>query len=67
MTLFFTVLGATALGTFSANIGLFWVIGTMAKRQQEAQQKELERLQRGYLEMVQREKTRLENYAKMES
>lgn len=67
MTLFFTVLGATALGTFSANIGLFWVIGTMAKRQQEAQQIELERLQRGYLEMVQREKTRLENYAKMES
>jgi hypothetical protein len=66
MTLFFTVLGATALGTFSANIGLFWVIGTMAKRQERAQQAELAKLQQGYLEMVEREKKRLENYARME-
>ena len=66
MTLFFTVLGATALGTFSANIGLFWVIGTMAKRQEKKQLEELQKMQQGYLEMVEREKKRLENYARME-
>jgi len=67
MTLFFTVLGATALGTFSANIGLFWTLGTMAKRQQEAQQKELSKLQAQFLEMRQKEAERMRNYAKMES
>ena len=66
MTLFFTILGASALGTFCGNFGLFWAIGTMAKRQEMAQRAELERLQQGYLEMVQREKARMENYAKME-
>lgn len=67
MTLFFTVLGATALGTFSANVGLFWVLGTMAKKQQEAQQKELSRLQEQFLEMRQKEAERMHRYAKMES
>lgn len=67
MTLFFTVLGATALGTFSANVGLFWMLGTMAKRQQEAQQQELARLQEQFLEMRQKEAERMRNYAKMES
>lgn len=66
MTLFFTVLGATALGTFSANIGLFWVIGSMAKRQQEAQQQELAKLQAQFLEVRQKEAERMQRYAKME-
>ena len=66
MTLFFTVLGATALGTFSANVGLLWVVGTMAKRQERKQQEELQKLQQGYLDMVNKERTRLENYARME-
>ena len=66
MTLFLTILGASALGTFCGNVGLFWVIGTMAKRQEKAQKAELEKLQQGYLEMVQREKKRMENYARME-
>jgi len=66
MTLFFTVLGATALGTFFANISLFWVIGTMAKRQEEAQRKELARLQTEFLEMRQRETERMRRYAQME-
>ena len=66
MTLFFTILGASALGTFSANMGLFWVIGTMAKRQEKKQLEELQKLQQGYLEMAQRERTRMENYARME-
>ena len=66
MTLFFTVLGATALGTFSANVGLLWVVDTMAKRQERKQQEELQKLQQGYLDMVNKERTRLENYARME-
>lgn len=66
MTLFFTVLGATALGTFSANVGLFWMLGTMAKRQQEAQQQELAKLQAQFLEMRQKEAERMQRYAKME-
>jgi len=66
MTLFFTVLGATALGTFCANAALFWSLGSMAKRQEEKQREELQKLQQGYLEMAQRERTRLENYARME-
>lgn len=66
MTLFFTILGASALGTFCGNFGLFWIIGTMAKRQEKKQLEELQKLQQGYLDMVQREKARMENYAKME-
>lgn len=66
MTLFFTILGASALGTFCGNFGLFWAIGTMAKRQEKKQLEELQKLQQGYLDMVQREKARMENYAKME-
>lgn len=66
MTLFFTILGAAALGTFCGNVGLFWVIGVMAKRQEKAQRVELEKLQQGYLDMVEREKKRMENYARME-
>ena len=66
MTLFLTILGASALGTFCGNIGLFWVIGTMAKRAEKAQKAELARLQQGYLEMVERERERIERYAKME-
>ena len=66
MTLFLTLLGASALGTFFGNVGLLWVVGTMAKRQEKAQRAELEKLQQGYLEMVQREKKRMEAYAQME-
>lgn len=67
MMLFFTVLGATALGTFSANAGLLWVLGSMAKKQQEAQQQELAKLQAQFLEMRQKEAERMHRYAKMES
>jgi len=65
MTLFLTILGASALGTFCGNVGLFWVIGNMAKRQEKKQLEELQQLQQGYLDMVEREKKRMENYAKM--
>jgi hypothetical protein len=66
MTLFFTVLGACALGTFCANLSLFWLLGVLAQRQEKKQREQLRKLQEGYLEMAQRERTRLENYAKME-
>ena len=58
---------ASALGTFLGNLTLFWVIGSMAKRQERENQEKLQSLQRGYLEMVQRENERMRNYAKMES
>jgi len=54
------------LGTFLGNLGLFWIIGTMAKRQEKKQLEELQKLQQGYLEMAEREKKRMENYARME-
>ena len=38
----------------------------MAKRQEKKQLEELQKLQQGYLDMVEREKKRMENYAKME-
>jgi len=54
------------LGSFVGNVSVFWVIGLMAKRAEKKQLEELQKLQQGYLEMAQRERTRLENYAKME-
>jgi len=66
MTLFFTVLGATALGTFSANTLLFWTLGNLAKKQEEKQRKELAKLQQDFLETRQKEVERMQRYAKME-
>jgi len=54
------------LGSFVGNVSVFWVIGLMAQRAEKKQLEELQKLQQGYLEMAQREKNRLENYAKME-
>ena len=66
MSLFLTTIIATALGTLSGNFVLLSVIGMMAARAEKKQRKELEKLQQGYLDMVQREKERIERYAKME-
>jgi hypothetical protein len=38
----------------------------MAKQAERKQLQELQKMQQGYLDMVQREKARMENYAKME-
>ena len=54
------------VGSFLGNVSVFWVIGLMAKRAEKKQLEELQKLQQGYLEMAQRERTRMENYAKME-
>ena len=64
---FLAIAAGAAIGSFLGNTAVFWVIGLMAQRNEKKQRAELEELQRGYLDMVQREKTRMENYAKMES
>ena len=63
---FLAVAAGAAIGSFLGNTAVFWVIGMMAERNQKKQQAELEELQKGYLDMAQREKTRMEAYAKME-
>ena len=57
---------ACMLGTFTGNVVLFWGIGMMVARKEKQQEIELQKLQKGYLQMAEREKERLERYAKME-
>ena len=66
MTFLAVALGSL-LGSFLGNVGVFWVIGLMAQRAEKKQLAELQKLQQGYLDMVEREKKRMENYAKLES
>ena len=65
MTFLAVALGSL-LGSFLGNVGVFWVIGLMAQKAEKKQLAELQKLQQGYLDMVEREKKRMENYAKME-
>jgi hypothetical protein len=65
MTLVLTF-AATVLGSVIGNLVVFYVLGAMAKKVEQQQREELERLQQGYLEMAERERQRLENYARME-
>ena len=64
---FLAIAAGAAIGSFLGNTAVFWVIGFMAQRKEKQQQAELQELHKGYLEMVQREQTRMQNYAKMES
>jgi hypothetical protein len=63
---FLAIAAGAAIGSFLGNTAVFWVIGLMAQRNEKKQRAELEELQKGYLDMVQREQTRMEAYAKME-
>jgi membrane protein DedA with SNARE-associated domain len=65
MTLVLTF-AATVLGSVVGNLVVFYVLGAMAKKVEQQQREELERLQQGYLEMVAKERKRMENYARME-
>jgi hypothetical protein len=65
--IFLAVALGSLVGSFLGNIGVFWAIGAMAKRAERKQLEELQKLQQGYLDMVEREKKRMENYARMES
>lgn len=66
MTLFFTILGAVALGSFAGNVSLFWVIGEMAKRQEKKQQEALNQMQKDLIEIRKKEVERMRRYAEME-
>ena len=64
---FLAVAAGAAIGSFLGNTAVFWVIGMMAERNQKKQQAELKELEKSYMEVIQRERNRMENYAKMES
>jgi hypothetical protein len=66
MTFLAVALGSL-IGSFLGNVSVFLVIGTMAKKVEKKQLEEQQKMQQGYLDMVQREKIRMEKYAKMES
>jgi len=63
---FLAIATGAAIGSFLGNTLVFWVIGALAERNQKKQRAELKELEKGYLDMVQREQTRMEAYAKME-
>ena len=67
MSLIISLTIASAVGTLLGNLCLLWIIGTMAKRQEQAKQKELEKLQEQFLQMRQLEIERINRYAQMES
>lgn len=63
---FLLIAAGSFLGTLFGNLSLFFIIGKMAQRNEKKQLEELQKMQKGYLEMVQRERERLEKYAQME-
>jgi hypothetical protein len=65
--MFLSIAAGAAIGSFLGNTLVFFVIGAMAKSAEKKQLEELQQLQQGYLDMVQRERQRMEDYAKMES
>lgn len=64
---FISIALGSFIGTLFGNFSLFWIIGTMAKKQEEKQKEELGRLQAQFLEMRQKEIERMQKYARMES
>ena len=67
MLLTLSIILGSALGTFLGNLALFSLIGMMAQRQEKANHEKLQELQRGYLDMVNKEAERMKRYASMES
>ena len=65
--MFLSIAAGAAIGSFLGNLMVFYGIGVMAQRTEKKRLSELQQLQQGYLEMVERERTRMEKYAKMES
>ena len=65
MTLLAITIGSL-VGTLLGNLTLFWVIGKIAQNQEKEKLREIQRLQQGYLDMVQKESARMKKYAEME-
>jgi hypothetical protein len=65
MTLLAITIGSL-VGTLLGNLALFWIIGKIAQNQEKEKLREIQRLQQGYLDMVQRESARMKKYAEME-
>ena len=63
---FLLIATGSFLGTLLGNLGLFYIIGLVAQRKEKKQLEELQKMQQGYLEMVQRESARMKKYAEME-
>lgn len=66
MGLIFGIGVATAVGTLFGNLGVFWVIGTMAQRQERKKVEQFQQMQKQMIEAVEKENERMRNYAKME-
>jgi hypothetical protein len=65
MTLLAITIGSL-VGTLLGNLTLFWIIGKIAQNQEKEKLREIQRLQQGYLDMVQKESARMKKYAEME-
>ncbi len=65
MTLLAITIGSL-VGTLLGNLALFWIIGKIAQNQEKEKLREIQRLQQGYLDMVQKESARMKKYAEME-
>jgi hypothetical protein len=65
MTLLAITIGSL-VGTLLGNLTLFWIIGKIAQNQEKEKLREIQRLQQGYLDMVQKESVRMKKYAEME-
>lgn len=63
---FLLVATGSFLGTLLGNLVFLYIIGLVTQRKEKKQLEEMQKVQRGYLEMVQRERERLERYAAME-
>jgi hypothetical protein len=57
---------ASAVGTLLGNLGVFWIIGTMAQRQERKKIEQFQQMQKQMIEAVEKENERMRNYAKME-
>lgn len=64
--MFISILVGSLLGSFLGNTLVFYVIGNMAKRAEQQQREEAEKMMGAYHQMIQNEKARMQKYAEME-
>lgn len=66
MSILLTLL-VTAVGTFTGNLALFWLIGKQAQRAERQRLREVEKLQKAMIKAQTARYEQLKNYAIMES